>query len=200
MYQSSLAKNCSQPLVAEALGREAAGGVLEREVEDRLHPVVGRVVGGEALRGGVAAVEGDLAEHEEVRVAVGRGVLLQGRPEPLPELVVDVLHGVDPEPVDVEVLDPGPVDVDHPVDDLGLLGEEVVEAEEVAVLAVLAGEGGVAAVVVVRHVVEPGGDLDVLLAGVELGHVRERRGRVEVRELRPPAKSRSSKTSPSASR
>ena len=48
------------------------------------------------------------------------------------------------------------VDVGHPVDDLGLLGEEVVEAHEVAVRRGLAGEGGVAPVVVVRRVVEPG--------------------------------------------
>ena len=41
------------------------------------------------------------------------------RPELLPELVVDVLHGVDPEAVDAEVADPGLVDVDHPVDHLG---------------------------------------------------------------------------------
>ena len=56
------------------------------------------------------------------------------RAELLPELRVDVLHGVDAEAVDAEVLDPGLVDVDHPVDDLGPLGEQVVEAEEVAVL------------------------------------------------------------------
>src|SRR5918997_187941 len=47
--------------------------------------------------------------------------------ELLPELVVDVLHRVDPEAVDPEVRDPLLVDVDHAVDDLVLLGEEVVE-------------------------------------------------------------------------
>ena len=60
-----------------------------------------------------------------------------------------------------EVPDPRLVDVDHAVDDLRVLREEVVEAEEVAVLGVLAGERRVAAVVVERHVVEPGRDLDV---------------------------------------
>ena len=182
MYQSSFAKNCASRGVRESLRREPARGVLEREVEDRLHLVVGRVVRGEALRGGVAAVEGDLAEHEEVRVAVGGGDRLHRRPELLPELVVDVLHGVDPEAVDVEVLDPRLVDVDHPVDHLGTLGEQVVEAEEVAVLAVLTDERRVAAVVVHRQVVEPGRRLEVLLGGVEHRVVGERRRGVERRE------------------
>ncbi len=174
-----VAEELREPLVAEALRREPAGRVLEREVEDRLHLVVGRVVRGEGLRGGAAAVEGHLAEHEEVGVAVPLGDGLQPRAEGLPELVVDVLHGVDPEAVDVEVLDPGLVDVGHPGDHLGSLGEEVVEAEEVAVLAVLAGEGGVAAVVVHRRVVEPGRDLHILLGRVQHRRVGERGRRVE---------------------
>ena len=167
--------------VATTPGGEVAGRLLEREVQHRLDLVVGGEVRGVAL----GLVE-DLAEHEELRLAVGLRVVDQARPELLPEGVVDVLHGVDAEAVDPEVLDPGAVDVDEPVDHLGVLGEQVVEAEEVAVLAVLAGEGRVAAVVVERAVVEPGRDLEVLLARLEHGRVGERRLRVELGEPAPP--------------
>jgi hypothetical protein len=92
-------------------------------------------VRGEALR----RVE-DLAEHEELALAVLAREPENLRAEPLPELVVDVLHRVDPEAVDAEVGDPRLVDVDHAVDDPGVLGEQVVQAE-VAVPRVLADEG-----------------------------------------------------------
>ena len=145
-----------------ACGRELPGRGLEGEVQHGLHAVGGGEVRGVAL-GGVE----DLAEHEELALAVLLGELQDPWPELLPELVVDVLHRVDAETVDPEVGDPLLVDVGHPVDDPGVLGEQVVEPEEVAVLRVLAGEGGVTAVVVERDVVEPGRHLEVLLGGVE---------------------------------
>ena len=96
-----------------------------------------------------------------------------------------MLDGVDPEPVDAEV-DPVLVDVRHPVDNLGLLGEEVVKADEVAVLRGLAGEGRVASVVVDARVVQPGRRLGALVGlGPEDRHVRERRRRVQRREGAP---------------
>ncbi len=154
------------PVVAEP-GREGAGPALEGEVEHGLELRVLRV----ARREGGIRVE-DLAEHEEVVDPLARGVLHERRRPLLPELVVDVLDRVDPVAVDADVGDPGRVDVDHPLDDLGPLGEEVVEAEEVAVERVLADEGRVAAVVVHGAVVQPGGHLH--------GRVRRRRedGRV----------------------
>jgi hypothetical protein len=161
-----------------AAGREVAGRVLEREVEHRLHPVARGEVRREAL-GGVE----DLAEHEELALALALGVGQNLRAERLPELVVDVLHRVDAEPVDAEVADPGLVDVDHAAHDPGILGEQVVEAEEVAVVGVLADERRVAAVVVERDVVEPRRHLEVLLGRVERRHVRERRRGVECREV-----------------
>ena len=91
----------------------------------------------------------------------------------LPELEVDVLDGVDPEAVDAEV-DPLLVDVAHPLDDLGPLGEQVVQADEVAVRRALTGEGRVTPVVVQRRVVEPGRGLAVSSSSVEEGRVRER--------------------------
>ena len=143
-----------------ALRREIARSVLEREIEYGLH----RVAGGEARR--PREVE-DLAKHEELLLALALRVREHLRAELLPELVVDVLHGVDPEAVDAEISDPGLVDVDHPVHDGGVLGEQIVESEAVAVVGVLADECRVAAVVVERDVVEPAGNLEVLLVGIE---------------------------------
>ena len=131
-------------------GRELLGGRLEREVEHGLRLVRGR----EARRVRARGVE-DLAEHEELALALPVGVAEDVGQELLPELVVDVLHRVDPEAVDREVLDPRLIDVGHPGHDARMLGEQVVEPEEVAVERVLAGERRVAAVVVERRVVEP---------------------------------------------
>ena len=158
---------------------EAGRAGLEPEVERRLQPAFRRVPGHERRVG----VE-HLAEREEVVVAVERSALLDGVRELLPELDVDVLRGVDPEAVDAEV-HPRPVDLAHPVDDGRLLGEQVVEADEVAVLAGLSGERRVAAVVVVARVVEPVRDLDGRIGGcAEHRGVGERRGRVELGERR----------------
>ena len=85
-------------------------------------------------------------------VPIDAASLEHRRRELLPELEVDVLGGVDPEAVDTEV-DPRLVDVLHALLDLGPLREQVVEADEVAVLGRLAGECRVAAVVVVDRVV-----------------------------------------------
>jgi hypothetical protein len=162
-----------------AAGGEIAGGVLEGEVEDGLHPVGCGEVRGEALR----RVE-DLAEHEELGLALLAGEVEHLWAEPLPELVVDVLHRVDAEAVHAEVPDPRLVDLDHAVDDAWVLREQVVEAEEVAVVGVLPDERRVAAVVVERDVVEPRGDLEVLLGRVEHRRVRERHSGTQRRERR----------------
>ena len=108
--------------------RERESAALEAEVECG-RQLAGRRVFAHHRRVGVV----DLTKHEEVGVALGLGRGQNCRRKPLPEGHVDVLDGVDPEPVDAEV-DPVLVDVRHPVDDLGLLGEEVVKADEVAVL------------------------------------------------------------------
>ncbi len=166
----------TQPGGRAALG-EAGAGALEAEVQGRVEAALGAELG---QVGGVGVV--DLAEGEEVVVADPLGLGAHGGRELLPELHVDVLDGVDAEAVDAEV-DPLLVDVDHPVDHLGLLGEEVVEADEVAVRRGLAGEGRVTAVVVARGVVEPGRHLDRrVLLGAEDRRVGERRGGVELGE------------------
>ena len=117
------------------------------------------------------------------------------RREVLPELVVDVLHRVDAEAVDLEVGDPILVDLHHPVDDALVLGEQVVEADEVAVAGSSADERRVAAVVVERDVVEPLGHL-VLRAGARPAGLTACTGSSSsgssAREVPVPAKSRSS--------
>ena len=151
---------------------------MEPEIQHGLHPVPCRVLGGERPAG----VE-HLPEHEELGFALAAGIGQHLRSEALPELVVDVLHGVDPEPVDAHLPDPGLVDVDHPADHLRVLGEQVVQTEEVAVVGVLTGEGGVAPVVVERDIVEPARHLEILLRGVQHRRVREGNLRVERREV-----------------
>ena len=94
-----------------------------------------------------------------------------------------MLDRVDPEPVDVEVCDHPLEDVDEAVLDHGMLGEEVVESEEVPVQRVLAGECRVAAVVVVDRVVQPRRSLHCVGARIdERRCVGETRCNVEVWE------------------
>ena len=104
-------------------------------------------------------------------------------PEP-EERGVDVLRRVDAEAVDLEARDPRGVDLREAVQHVRLLGEEVVEAEEVALLeALLAAraEVDVAAVVVVERVVQPLGLLQVAVALEHERDARHRRG-LEARE------------------
>ncbi len=171
-----LAVEAGEGLRGAALGDERARGVLERVVQGGLQLALGDVRGGDRRVAGV-----DLAEHEEVLVALLGGVRLErGRPL-LPEGHVDVLDGVDPEAVDAGVLHPGLVDLLHAVDDLGVLGVEVVQAVEVTLGGGLADEGRVTPVVVQRGVVEPGRRLGRLVGlGGEDRRVRER----VLRELR----------------
>ena len=142
----------AQAVGGRALGREAARRQLEGEVDGRLQLAGGGELAHE--RRAELLVE-HLAEGEEVVDAPRLGRREDVRAELLPELHVHVLGGVDAEPVDAELLDPERVDVDHPLDHLAALGPQVVEAEEVAVERVLAGEARVAPVVVEQRVVEP---------------------------------------------
>ena len=89
-----------------------------------------------------------------------------------------MLGGVDAEAVDAEV-DPLLVDVDEAVHHGGVLGHQVVEADEVAERDRLALPCRVAAVVVQRRVVEPGRHLEVGVFGRHRRRVGEARRRVE---------------------
>ena len=90
-----------------------------------------------ALRAGIraalaiVAVE-HLTEHEERILAARGGVRVQrGRPG-VPERQVDVLHGVDPEPVAIGVVDqPLGRELQLVLHD-GIFGREVVEPEQLA--------------------------------------------------------------------
>ncbi len=150
---------------------------LEREVERGLQ----FAVGGERRDVLGVAVE-DLSEHEEILVVLTCR-LEDARAELLPELEVHVLDGVDTESVDTEV-GPCRVDVDHSIDDFLTLGEEVVEAEEVAISVGFAGPGRVTAVVVHRRIIEPFRHLhrSVFLTAEHRG-MRERRLKIHSGEL-----------------
>ncbi|MGD9093299.1 MAG: hypothetical protein PVF74_10655 [Anaerolineales bacterium] len=62
-------------------------------------------------------------------------------PKCFPQLVVDMLHRIDAEAVDAKCGDHIFEDLDHTILHHRMFGEQVVEAEEVAVEAVLAGKG-----------------------------------------------------------
>ena len=154
--------------------RERGGARLEGEVEHRVHVGVAHVRR-ELHRVGVV----DLTKHEEVGLARDVAGVVEHLGGPgLPELKVHVLGGVDAEAVDTEV-DPVLIHLDEAVDDGRVLGHQVVEADEVAVRDRLARPRRVAAVVVERRVIQPGRNLDVLVALGDNRRVREARGRVE---------------------
>ena len=131
------------------------------EIEHRGQPVDPRVDG---ERPGVRALAVGLTEDMEVGNAPRLRAREHGRHEGLPELRVHVLRGVDAEAVDPVLVDPGAVDVDESLEHPRVLGHQIVEPEEVAEGRALAAEGRVAAVVVVDRVVEPIGNLEVLVA------------------------------------
>src|SRR6185369_272388 len=81
---------------------------------------------------GVHVASRDFAENMEIRDALLAGAGLNRGHELLPELGIDVLRGVDAEAVDSISGDPTAIDVDHPADHPRMLGENVVEPEEVA--------------------------------------------------------------------
>ena len=123
-----LGEHLCQVRSAAALGSVAARLRLEPEVQHCLHVGPGGVVGEQLLVGTV-----DLAKGEEVGLPCARCTRQNGRRELLPELGIDVFHRVDAEAVDVEVLHPVLVDIGHAGDHIRMLGEEVVQPEEVTV-------------------------------------------------------------------
>ena len=137
--------------------RETDRRRLEGEVENAVHVGVADV-GRELHRVGVV----DLAEHEEIGLALRVGVVEDLLRPGLPEFEVHVLGGVDAEAVDAEV-DPVLIHLHEAVHNGRVLGHEVVEPREVAVGDRLARPGRVAAVVVERRVVQPRGGLGVLV-------------------------------------
>ena len=141
------------PLGARITRGVARGGVLEREVEH----VRELVIAHEGRKLDRVRVE-HLAEELEIGHAGGARCSEDlGRPD-LEERPVDVARRVDPEAVDLRAADPVAVHLRQPVHHRRLLGEEVVEAEEVTLLETRLAAGAevdVAAVVVAAHVVQP---------------------------------------------
>ena len=142
------------PRAPDAPGGVAGGDLLEREVEDLRQPAVRTKPARSTASFSVTS-----PKIGKSLTPIDRGRRADLRHPQLEERRVHVLRGVDAEPVDLEARDPRRVDLREPVHHVRLLGEEVVEAEEVALLeALLAAraEVDVAAVVVVERVVQPG--------------------------------------------
>jgi hypothetical protein len=74
--------------------------------------------------------------------------------------VFDRIH---PETVDAELGDHVLVDLDHALHHIRMLGEQVIQPDEIAIGGAFAAEGRVAAVVIVDRVVQPVGRLDRLI-------------------------------------
>ena len=113
----------------------------------------------------VHALSGYFAEDVEVRDTARARTIEHRRNEGLPELGIHMPRGIDPEAVDAVTLDPVAVDVDEPLHHARILGHQIVEAEKVTVQRVLAGEIGIAAVVIVDGRIQPGRHLHVRLGG-----------------------------------
>src|ERR1700730_12958185 len=73
----------------------------------------------------------------------------------LPELVVHMLHRVQPESGDREVLNPIRIDFDHAPDNPRLLGKQIVEPRYIPVLCAFAPSRGFTAIMINRRIVEP---------------------------------------------
>src|SRR3546814_4817799 len=66
-----------------------------------------------------------------------------------------MLGGVDAEAVDLIAVDPVAINVDETLDDAGIFGHQIVEPDEIAHRRAFAGEGRIAAIVIIDRVVEP---------------------------------------------
>src|SRR3546814_9542329 len=73
-----------------------------------------------------------------------------------------MLGGVDAETVDLIAVDPVAINVDETLDDARVFGHQIVEPDEIAHRRAFAGEGRIAAIVIIDRVVEPRRNLDVL--------------------------------------
>ena len=166
MNQSSLSKAWASTSAPPAVGHVLLEGVLRNEIEQA----------GEAEVCGVVRVENRIAaEHfsEDEEVIWCRGT---DRRNPLsPELVVDMFDRVDSESGDVVAIDDVGVQVNHACDDAWILGEQIVEPEEVSVVGALAVKSGIAPIVIDGRIIEPVGALDArVLCVPKDGGVRKR--------------------------
>src|SRR6202521_739953 len=105
----------------------------------------------------------NLTENVEIRYAPGSGPSAHCRHEALPEFRIDMLGGVDAEAVNVVLFDPVAEYLDETAHHARILGHHIVEAEEITHRGTLATERRIAAVVIVDRVVQPFGNLGVLL-------------------------------------
>ncbi len=100
----------------------------------------------------------------EIGNAPGGRVGADGGDEGAPELRVHMLGCVDAIPIDTEPVDPAFVNVDEARDDARIFSGKIIETDEIAILRALAAPVGIAPVMIIYRVVEPGGKLDRFLA------------------------------------
>ena len=152
-------------VIAEEIAQEVRGPIL-RDIGAHLLLELKVEHGGKFGACRVVAEQGivatkNFAEDKEIRLALGLGVVENGRDKLLPEFEVDMFDRVDTEAVDVVVGDPIFVNLDHAIDHVGMLREKIVEAKEVTVQRIFTAETGIATVVIVDRVVKPGRDFQI---------------------------------------
>ena len=116
-----LGEEIAQVIGIVALRRKSGGVALQTKVEHRRQ----RQIGCKLAQEGRIAVK-HFAKHAELGFALRLSIRENFRGEGLPQLIVDVFHRIDPETVDIICVDRVFEDVDKAVDDVRMLGEEVI--------------------------------------------------------------------------
>ena len=111
----------------------------------------------------VEFVRKHFAENVKMRDALRRRAGAHRRHEALPEFGIDVLSRIDAKAVDAVLIDPIAENLDEAAHHARVFGHHIVEAAEVPHGRTLAVKRRVAAVVIIDRVVQPFGNLDVLL-------------------------------------
>ena len=104
------------------------------------------------------------AKNVEVRNTFGFGAGQHRRYKSRHEFGIDEAGGVDAKAVNAVVVDPGAKNLNHAFHDARIFGHDIVEADKIAARGAFAVERGVAAVMVIKRVVEPIRPLYVLFA------------------------------------
>ena len=126
-------------------------------------------IGGiEAEQLGVATK--DFAKNEEIWLALRCGMGQDRGGKLVPKLGIHMFNRIDAETINIKVADPLFVDIDHATDHFGLLGKQIVQPKEVAVIRIFAAKGGIAPVVIKCGIIEPNRYLYLFVAS----HVKDR--------------------------
>ena len=133
----------------------------EREVEHGRKPGVASPA---RQQSGIIVARRDFPENVEVRDALRGRMVADGGDEGAPELRVHMLGGVDAIAVDAEPVDPPLVDGDEAIHHARIFGRQIVQTDKVAILRAFAAPIGVAAIMIIDGIVQPGWHLRLFLA------------------------------------